>query len=82
VIALLVGIALGRTLNGVPIVGSVANHSATLSENGDLPQTANVHDLAGYVCTILYGLRVLAANGDGKAELKRVTDMALKMLPL
>jgi AcrR family transcriptional regulator len=49
---------------------------------GDLPQTANVHDLAGYVCTILYGLRVLAANGDGKAELKRVSDMALKMLPL
>jgi AcrR family transcriptional regulator len=49
---------------------------------GDLPQTANVHDLAGYVCTILYGLRVLAANGDGKAELKRVADMALKMLPI
>jgi AcrR family transcriptional regulator len=48
---------------------------------GDLPQTANVHDLAGYVCTILYGLRVLAANGDSKAGLKRVADMALKMLP-
>jgi AcrR family transcriptional regulator len=49
---------------------------------GDLPQTANVHDLAGYVCTILYGLRVLAANGDSKADLKRVTGMALKTLPL
>ena len=48
----------------------------------EFPQTANVLDLAGYVCTILYGLRVLAANGDGKAELKRVTDMALKMLPI
>jgi AcrR family transcriptional regulator len=48
---------------------------------GDLPQTANVHDLAGYVCTILYGLRVLAANGDSKAGLKRVADIALKMLP-
>ena len=49
---------------------------------GDLPPTANVHDLAGYVCTILYGLRVLAANGDSKAELKRITDMAFMMLPV
>lgn len=50
--------------------------------DGDLPQTANVHALAGYVCTILYGLRVLAANGDSKTQLKRVSDMALKMLPI
>jgi AcrR family transcriptional regulator len=49
---------------------------------GDLPRTANVQDLAGYVCTILYGLRVLAANGDSKAELKRVAATALKMLPI
>jgi len=49
---------------------------------GDLPQTTNVQDLAGFVCTVLYGLRVLAANGDSKADLKRVADMAYKMLPI
>jgi len=49
---------------------------------GDLPQTANVRDLAGFVCTVLYGLRVLSANGKSKADLKRVANLAYKMLPI
>ena len=49
---------------------------------GDLPETTNGSDLARFVCTVLYGLGVLAANGDSKAEMKRVTDIALKMLPI
>ncbi len=49
---------------------------------GDLPATANISDLTRFVSTIWYGLGVLAANGDSKAEMKRVTDLALKMLPI
>ncbi len=51
-------------------------------KEGDLPKTANISDLTRFVCAIWYGLGVLAANGDSKAEMKRVTDLALKMLPI
>ncbi len=49
---------------------------------GDLPATTNIADLTRFVSTIWYGLGVLAANGDSKVEMKRVTDLALKMLPI
>ncbi len=49
---------------------------------GDLPATTNISDLTRFVSTIWYGLGVLAANGNSKTEMKRVTDLALKMLPI
>ncbi len=49
---------------------------------GELPETTNISDLRRFVSTIWFGLGVLAANGDSKAEMKRVTDLALKMLPI
>jgi AcrR family transcriptional regulator len=49
---------------------------------GDLPEDINVGDLTRYLSSVIYGLGIMAANGDTKAELTRVVDMTLRTLPL
>lgn len=48
---------------------------------GDLPQGANVTDLAKYLATIHQGLSVQASSGATKAELTAVVEIALKNWP-
>lgn len=49
---------------------------------GDLPEDVNVGALTRYLSAVVYGLGVMAANGDTKADLMRVVDMTLRTLPL
>ena len=49
---------------------------------GDLPEDVNVGDLTRYLSSVVYGLGIMAANGDTKADLTRVVDMTLRTLPL
>src|SRR4051812_17223395 len=48
---------------------------------GDLPRDANPADLARYVATVVWGICVQAAGGAGRAELRRVADLALRAWP-
>jgi AcrR family transcriptional regulator len=49
---------------------------------GDLPEDINAGDLARYLSSVIYGLGIMAANGDTKAELTGVVEMTLRTLPL
>ncbi|AEU35926.1 regulatory protein TetR [Granulicella mallensis MP5ACTX8] len=49
---------------------------------GDLPEDVNAGDLTRYLSSVIYGLGIMAANGDTKADLNRVVDMTLRTLPL
>lgn len=49
---------------------------------GDLPEDVNTGDLTRYLSSVIYGLGIMAANGDTKADLTRVVDMTLRTLPL
>jgi AcrR family transcriptional regulator len=49
---------------------------------GDLPEDINVGDLTRYLSSVIYGLGIMAANGDTKTDLMRVVDMTLRTLPL
>lgn len=49
---------------------------------GDLPNDVNVSDLTRYISNVLYGLGVLAANGDTKAEMMRVAEMTIRSFEL
>jgi AcrR family transcriptional regulator len=49
--------------------------------DGDLPASAVPADLARYVTTVSHGLAVQAADGATRAQLRRVTALALKAWP-
>ena len=51
-----------------------------LSE-GDLPSDANAADLARYVVIVIHGMAVQAASGATRAQLHRVTRIALRAWP-
>lgn len=48
---------------------------------GQLPENAQVHDIAGYLLAVMYGLSVLARRGKTKKELKAVAEIAVSALP-
>ena len=50
-------------------------------KEGDLPQDVDPRDLARYVCIVMTGLGVQAANGATKSEMTRAVDLALRSLP-
>jgi AcrR family transcriptional regulator len=49
---------------------------------GDLPEDVPTRDLAQYLSAVMYGLQIMSANGDSKADLMRVVAMMLKTLPI
>ena len=49
--------------------------------DGDLPEGAEPADLARYLNILLQGMAVQAASGATRAELDRVTDLALRIWP-
>ena len=49
---------------------------------GEFPAEVNVSDVARYICTVWEGLAVQAASGASRADLTRVTEIALRALPL
>jgi AcrR family transcriptional regulator len=49
--------------------------------DGDLPADADPADLARYLMTLIRGMAVQAAGGDGSEELRRVAEMALRAWP-
>ncbi len=49
---------------------------------GEFPADVNVADVARYICTVWEGLAVQAASGASRADLTRVTEIALRALPL
>jgi AcrR family transcriptional regulator len=51
-------------------------------KEGDLPEDIDPRDLARYVCIVMTGLAVQAANGATKSEMTRAVDLALRSLPL
>ena len=48
---------------------------------GDLPKNANPADLAHYVMTVVRGMAVQSAGGASRAQLHRVSQMALRAWP-
>ena len=50
-------------------------------KEGDLPQDVDPRDLARYVCIVMTGLGVQAANDATKSEMTRAVDLALRSLP-
>jgi len=48
---------------------------------GQLPEDAQVQDIAGYIQSVMYGLAVLARRGKTKEELRAVAGMAVSVLP-
>lgn len=48
---------------------------------GDLQKDARPADLARFVCTVLFGLAVLGADGATREQLRRVGAMALEAWP-
>ena len=47
---------------------------------GEFPKDQNVDDYTRYLCSLLSGLAVQAANGSTRAEMKRTAEIALKHL--
>jgi len=50
-------------------------------QQGELPGDSNPGDLARYFATVVQGIAVQSASGATAAELRRVSDMALKAWP-
>lgn len=48
---------------------------------GDLPAAADPADLARYLATVLHGMAVQAASGASRAELRRISQLALRAWP-
>src|ERR1700738_1464755 len=48
---------------------------------GDLPRNADPAELACYVMTVVRGMAVQSAGGAGRAQLRRVAQIALRALP-
>ena len=48
---------------------------------GDLPQSANPAELAGYVMTVVRGMAVQSASGASPDQLRRVSQVALRAWP-
>src|SRR5438105_9995215 len=48
---------------------------------GDLPQSANPAELAGYVMTVVRGMAVQSAGGASRDQLRRVAQVALRAWP-
>jgi AcrR family transcriptional regulator len=51
-------------------------------KEGDLPPDVDPRDLARYICILMTGLGVQAANGATKSAMTRAVDLALRSLPL
>jgi len=51
-------------------------------KDGDLPHDVDPRDLARYVCIVMTGLGVQAANGATKSEMTRAVELALRSLPI
>ena len=51
-------------------------------KEGDLPDDVDPRDLARYVCILMTGLAVQAANGASKSEMTRAVELVLRSLPL
>jgi AcrR family transcriptional regulator len=49
--------------------------------DNDLPAGADAADLARYISAILQGMAVQAAGGVGRAELRKIADMAMRSWP-
>jgi AcrR family transcriptional regulator len=49
-------------------------------KSGELAKSIRVDDYARYLCTIIAGLSIQAANGSTKAELKGIAKLALRHL--
>jgi AcrR family transcriptional regulator len=50
-------------------------------DEGEVPATFDPTDNARYVMTVLEGMSVRAAGGAGRAELRKVADLALRAWP-
>lgn len=48
---------------------------------GQLPEDAQVENIASYLLSVMYGLAVLARRGKTKEELQAVADMAVHTFP-
>jgi len=48
---------------------------------GQLPEDAQVQDIAGYLMSVMSGISVLARRGKTKKELKAVADIAVNAMP-
>jgi AcrR family transcriptional regulator len=57
-----------------------ARFTRAISE-GDLPSDADAGDLARYISAILQGMAVQAAGGAGRAQLRKLADMAMRSWP-
>ncbi len=60
---------------------AVRRRFARAKAEGDLPANASPADLARYVVAILHGMAVESASGATRTELRRIADMALRVLP-
>jgi AcrR family transcriptional regulator len=60
---------------------AVRRRFARAKAEGDLPADANPADLARYVAAILHGMAVEAASGASRPELRRIAEMASRVLP-
>jgi AcrR family transcriptional regulator len=50
-------------------------------QDGDLPADVDPAELAAYIRTVIYGLRVKAAGGATREELERVVQLAMRGWP-
>ena len=50
-------------------------------KEGDLPEDSRPSDLARYFATVIQGMAVQAAGGASRAQLQRVVETALQILP-
>lgn len=62
--------------------GEIQKRFKRARAEGDLPEEVNIGELTRYLCAVVYGLGVMAANGDTKGDLMRVVDMTLRTLPV
>ncbi len=49
---------------------------------GELPPAENPADLARYLMAVMNGLGVMASNGAGRQEMKKIAETALRALPI
>ncbi len=60
---------------------SIEDRLERAHEEGDLPPHTDPGLLARYLVTVSSGLAVQAGGGAGRAELHRVADIALRVVP-
>jgi AcrR family transcriptional regulator len=60
--------------------GALRGRLQQARKSGELASDVNIDDYARYLSTLLGGLAIQAANGISRAEMKRISDMAIRHL--